>query len=45
MAGSGTAGFHLWSRESFEGSFYCRNLMKPWAFIRVPYMNPAILGL
>ena len=25
---------------------YCRNLIKkPWAFIRVPYMNPTILGL
>ena len=23
----------------------CRNLIKkPWAFIRVPYMNPTILG-
>ena len=26
--------------------FQCRNLIKkPWAFIRVPYMNPTILGV
>ena len=25
---------------------YCRNLIKkPWAFIRVPCMNPTILGV
>ena len=25
---------------------YCRNMIKkPWAFIRVPYISPTILGL
>ena len=29
-----------------ESHAYCRNLIKkPWAFIKVPYMNPTILGL
>ena len=42
-------------RSSFKGSIgfqglgfraQCRNLIKkPWAFIKVPYMNPTILGL
>ena len=29
-----------------QASYYCRNLIKkPWAFIRVLYMNPTILGV
>ena len=41
---SGGLGFETSGLRGSE--VQCRNLIKkPWAFIRVPYMNPTILGL
>ena len=47
LAAMDAGGFHQEFSEAWRDlGFSCRNLIKkPWAFIRVPYMNPTILGL
>ena len=42
----GFRGLGLKASGAWNNRIQCRNLIKkPWAFSRVPYMNPTILGL